>query len=184
MSFFAHVAAACPAQFRFHPGRLVHVATKEILRLILLDEISDRRAPGVNAVAYTIERGVLGRTMADQNQGTQAGEWREALGYLCFAVLARRVKWRGTRIPQASEVVAARAQRLSVKVVKSKICAKPKDVSFGLVISGKHVHLVRSPRENVTRTLQSAAPIHQISRREVEIRFNPHQLFERRIVAV
>jgi len=56
------------SQFGLYAGRLMYMATKEIVRLMLLNELSDCRAPRVDAIAYAVQRSVLRRTMANQNQ--------------------------------------------------------------------------------------------------------------------
>src|SRR6266516_2873776 len=81
-------------------------------------------------------------------------------------------------------MIAARLQRASVKIMQREIGAQPRDIIFRLVVSGKHIHAVCSSRENRAHTLQSASPIDQISRSEVQIRVHLHEFLEGRRVGV
>lgn len=72
----------------------------------------------------------------------------------------------------------------SVKIVKPEVAAESSDVGFRFVITGKHVHLLGALLQYGPHRIEASAEIGQVAGREIVIRFDGHQFFERSSIAV
>ena len=83
---------------------LVDVAAEEMFGLVFVDELVHGARAGVESRTDPVERGAVGRGMADQHERSQFGELAQALGDLLLGVFARGVEGRGAGISQAGDV--------------------------------------------------------------------------------
>src|SRR5579872_244412 len=137
-------------------------------------EFTDRAAAAMQSVMDAVERRPMGWSVTDQHQGMQGFEAGQALGKLGFAVFSRGIEWRGTRISEARNMMAADLKCLLVEVMQTKLRAKLRDLSGRLMIAGKNVNALGPGLKNFAAGFQAAGPINQVARREVVIRFHGH----------
>src|ERR1041384_8258046 len=100
------------------------MATKEVFRLVLFDELADRLRSGMNPSAHAIEFGFVRRCVADQHQRRERDKRLEAPGDILLAVFAGRIEGRGTRIAQPRDVPIPYLAMPLGKIVHSELFAK------------------------------------------------------------
>src|ERR1035438_7873015 len=103
MAGFADVAGARAADFDTGAFGLMDVAAEEILGLVLFDEFKNRARAGVQARTDLVERGAVGRRVADQDQWRERREGLQVFGELSLAVFAGSVEGRGVGIAEAGD---------------------------------------------------------------------------------
>lgn len=157
---------------------------KEIPRLFAFDKLADCFAAKMFSFSRAIESGAFRWRVADQHQRIKARKFVEALLQFLFAILAWRVEGRGVRVAEACDVVARDFHRPAVKIVKSKLVAKPRDIGFRFVVSRQHIHVFGPFLKNRPHVLEATPKIGEVSGREIVVRIDGHEFFKRSFVAV
>ena len=83
----------------------------------------------MQARADLVERGAVGRRVADQHQRRQPAKRCQPLGDLRLAVFARRIERRGAGVAQAGDVLLAHLHVLPVEIVQAEARAHAGDLS-------------------------------------------------------
>src|SRR5688572_26060306 len=113
------------------------MAAKEIIRLVLFDELLYGFRPGMEAFADPVELGAVWRRMADQHERADSGDHLQAFGELRLGIFARRVKRRRARIAKSRDMPSAHADLALVKIVQTIAFAEIGDLRSGLMVAGK-----------------------------------------------
>src|SRR5262249_14254116 len=125
---FADVHRRCSANPSLDAFSFVNVAAKEIFGPVSLDEIADGSASRMKSVIDPIERCVVRRGMADQDQPVDSCERLEALSELLLGVCAWCVKGGGPRIADPCELTSTRLDYLAMEIAEAKAGAKQIDL--------------------------------------------------------
>src|ERR1039457_4957791 len=109
---------AGPADFDGDAFGFVDVAAEEMGGLAALDEIADGGGPCVQAGPDLIERGAVGRGVADEDERVEIGEGGEAFGDLRLGVFAGGMEWGRAGVAESGDVVGADGEVALVEVVE------------------------------------------------------------------
>jgi hypothetical protein len=137
---------------------LVNVSAKEVGGLPLLDELGDGARTGMQPGTNAVERGRVGRSVADEHQGVQFGEPRQTFGDLRLAVLSGRIERRRVGIAQTGDLPPPGLEMLFVKIVKTVAGAHFRHLVGGLVVSGQDVDFIAAGAKDFATAFDSAGP--------------------------
>ena len=126
----------------------------------------------------------LGGVWQISTSGSSPENLLEPVPQFLLAVLARRIERRWVRVAQPGDMITRDLHGPAVKIVKAELAAEPRDVGLRFMIPRKDVHAFRALLKNRPHGVQAAAKIRQVPSREIVIRFDSHQFFERGLVAV
>ena len=160
------------------------MAAEKSLGLMAVDKVADRPAAAVDAIPNAIERGIERRRVADQDQRVQLFKRRQARSEFVFTVLAGSLEGRGAGVAESRDMILANGQCLPVKVAEAELTAEARDLAFGFVIPRQDVNTIGALGQNLSASLEPAAPVHQVAGREVVVGLHGHELFQRPVIAV
>src|ERR1017187_7647426 len=114
------------------------MAAEEMGGTAALDEVADGGGSGVQAGTDLVERGAVGRGVADQDQRMEGGERGEAFGELCLGVFAGGMERGRVGIAEAGDAPGAGREVALVEVVQAVLIAKSGDLGLRFVVAGKY----------------------------------------------
>src|ERR1039458_6382741 len=133
---------ARPADFDGDAFGFMDMATEEMGGTAALDEVTDGGGSGVQSGTDLVERGAVGRGVADQDQRMEGGERGEAFGELWLGVFAGGMERGGAGIAQPGDAPGAGREVALVEVVQAVLIAKSGDLGLRFVVAGKYPYLV------------------------------------------
>src|ERR1039458_7704351 len=120
----------------------VDVAAEEVSGLAAVNEIADGGGSGVQAGTDLIERGAVGRGVADQDQRVEARERGQIRCELQLGVFAGSIERGRAGIAEPGDVPGAYGKLPLVKVVQAVLIAERGDLGGGFVIAREYPDLV------------------------------------------
>ena len=162
----------------------MNVTAEKVIGLVTVDEIADRPAAGMQAIAHAVERRAQRRGVAAQHQWGKGFKMRQTPGQLGFAVLAGGVEGRWARVTETRDLILADAHDLLVEIVKAELLAEGGDLRNRLVVPGENLYFAGAGLHDFSTGLEAARPIHQVAGSEIVIGLSVHEAFERVVVAV
>src|SRR4051812_23525953 len=119
MRLFPDILCAGLADFDGDAFGFVNVAAEKMCGLIVLDEIADCGGAAVQPRIHLIESRTVRRSVTNEHERTERGEWGEVFGDLRLGVFAGRIERRLAGIAEAGHAPAGHLEVPAVQAVET-----------------------------------------------------------------
>src|ERR1035438_355932 len=128
------------APFFLRAGGLMNVPAEKISRLLPLQELPHRPAPGMAQIRDPVEHRPQRRDVANRNHRLQPVELVQPLFQLLLRIFTGRLERRWIRVAETNHVEAADLDPPPVKVMQPEAAAQIRNLLRRFVIAGDRVH--------------------------------------------
>ena len=162
----------------------MNVAAEEISGLVLGDEVADGARAGVETGADLVERGAIGRRVADEDERVEGGEGGEVRGEFRLPVFAGGVEGRGAGVAEAGDAPGAELEVALVEIVEAVSIAEGGNLRGGFVVAGEYPNLTGARMKNLAGAIEAFAEGDLIAGGDVEIGLHGKDALERLPIVV